>query len=211
MIHPITSKSKSQRKERSKDVSKNEGMQAEKGGLPPLEEILTRSRLDSKSSKAIFTPTQTTLPPLTGGKSETPSTKKLTVKFAFHGGQLNPPSSGTLVGKEPVALVVPFTKQAMISPTAKLASISPPPSFPKPTPVASRKRVVYCQTCNQYYEIAENNISAEIACINCHNLVQVILTCPSCQGVLSIDINYFVKSKTMQVPCPTCGKSVRIE
>ncbi|OLS12830.1 MAG: hypothetical protein RBG13Loki_3568 [Promethearchaeota archaeon CR_4] len=132
--------------------------------------------------------------PETTAKNETPVVKKLSVKFTFQGGQAFDPSSGTPAAKEEI------NNEPSV----------PPETSPKPAQLGSRNRTMYCPSCDQYHELAENKLSAGITCSICHTPLHVILSCLNCSGVLSLEVSYFVHAKNMQAQCPICSKIIPI-
>ncbi len=141
--------------------------------------------------------------------------KKFSVKFSIQGGKLFTPASEPQPVEEKTVVSSSAVTQTSPQATPQAPEATPQtpqamPQAPQPGPVTNPPRILYCPTCNQYYEVAETDLRADLTCSTCNNLLQVTLTCTSCNGMLSLDVDTFLKGKNMQAPCPDCGNTVLI-
>lgn len=161
------------------------------------------------SDKVPSPQSQSLSPTFTSDKGHPPADKKFSVKFSIQGGKLITPASEPRPMEEKVAVSSPAAAQS--SPQATPQAPQVITQAPQAGPVTNPPRILYCLTCNQYYEAAETDLRADLTCSTCNNLLQVTLTCASCNGMLSLDVDLFLKGKNMQAPCPDCGKTVLIQ
>ncbi len=192
------------RKGRSKGVSKKEVKSAEKAVAPPVQKISKKTPKGQPpwTGEAPLPPSKSIFPPVTGGQAQSPADKKLSVKFAFQGGQPVKSAPELHHAEEKAEVFSPPTQQVVPPPA---------PTAPEPAPIPVPTRILYCATCNQYYEVAENNLKAGLACSTCANPLFVTLTCPSCNEMLSLELDVFLKGKNMQAPCPYCGNPILVK